>query len=286
MSFPADEKTEAGPPAYNTTPTLPGPNDVVDLQDEHRRRCRRKRRFFHATALSLVGLWLFGFFDSDVSQSVANISSDGPDDHRHPHYHIPPDVELHECVSWEEGKGDFPNFATGNLTVGSSSDLIFISRGSFSSGRFDLSQSKDHNDGKVGVQLSAGYGHPRFLEVSKVCRITQGESEGVGIFVSQTRGFLVAASDPFLQTPEWKRHGHHCGGHREHQPEFNISVILPAGKKEVLEVKSLVADLPIFRHDVSALGDTVHFGTLKMVAVNDAITVKVRLYPKFSFIPG
>ncbi|KAH6897976.1 hypothetical protein BKA70DRAFT_1569772 [Coprinopsis sp. MPI-PUGE-AT-0042] len=293
MSFPADNKSEAGPPGYDTTPTLPDAH--VDLHEDGQRRCRRKRRFFHITALALVALW---FFSGDISDSLFDNSPNGfedlfthppypppipllilpilpltpphppphPPSHPPPHpphppmphYHIPPGVELHDCVSWEEAKGDFPHFATGNLTLDSASDLLFLSRGSFSSGRFDLAQSKDYNEGKVDVQLSVGYGHPRFLEIAKVCTITQGDSQGVGIF-----------------TPEWK--GHHCKGRpgRFREPEFTIHVALPAGeKKDVLAVESLVADLPLFQQTVSSLGDTVYFDKVVLKNINDEINVQ------------
>jgi hypothetical protein len=76
------------------------------------------------------------------------------------------------------------------------------------------------------------------------------------------------ATDP-MQTPAyWERHS------KDDLLEFDINIYLPV-RHGRLRVNAFETDLPLFRHDVGFLEDTVEFQQLSLKGANQPINVKV-----------
>jgi hypothetical protein len=58
---------------------------------------------------------------------------------------------------------------------------------------------------------------------------------------------------------------------------FDVTLTLPASASEdALYIKSLETSAPLFRHEVSALSNTVFFGSISLNTLHFPINVQVR----------
>lgn len=176
-----------------------------------------------------------------------------------------------------ENSAPYPYAAKANLDLPVSSDLLyFLSHGALSSGVVQLAADGDSDSDVATVSVQLLYHHPEFLEDAHVCLLQREEGKnGVGIFVSPKDRTRFYSTEHRAQTPDYHhRHPHHRPSHR---PFFSMKISLPApAGRELLKIKGLETNMPMFVHLFEELESLVDFKTLKLRASNTAIVVKVR----------
>lgn len=152
-------------------------------------------------------------------------------------HHIMDDVEL--------GHDRYAARTSVKLPV--SSDLLyFISRGSLSHGAVRIiDDGEDSSD--VNVSVTFVYDAEFLLDRAKVCLLQQEhDKNGVGIF-----------------SPNWRHNDHH------HRTSFFVDIHLPAkSESSPLQIRGLKTDMPLFRHSVADLAESVHFDSLTFSTSN------------------
>ncbi|GJE88415.1 hypothetical protein PsYK624_044980 [Phanerochaete sordida] len=254
----------AGYHAIYTDGTMPAPGGF-----QPRQRRSRTRRFIVRTVHTLILLVLFFMLlptflrglahvarKIDRWQGNADVALSGPD--------LPNDCK--SVLAWKalpehshellDAGFDHPHHphehyaARTSVKLPLTSDLLyFIGRGTLSHGLVRILDDGD-SENEVNVTVTFAYGEERLLEEAKVCLLEQeGNQHGVGIF-----------------TPTWRHrrpHDHH------HHTMFLVDIHLPAKiASDPLHIRAFKTDMPLFRHYIADLVDSVHFDSVSLSTSN------------------
>lgn len=161
--------------------------------------------------------------------------------------------EYYELPPWAQPRFPFGSESHFTLPVGSDA-LYLISRGVFQYGTVTVEQSTETSDDVI-VRVRAAYFKEEALERANVCHLERQEYQnGIGVYTSRSR------------LP---------GQDNEDQLMFDVTLTLPASASEdALYIKSLETSAPLFRHEVSALSNTVFFGSISLNTLHFPINVQ------------
>ncbi|KIY48054.1 hypothetical protein FISHEDRAFT_59188 [Fistulina hepatica ATCC 64428] len=161
-------------------------------------------------------------------------------------FHIPPDVVLVDCPSMSIDKSGTLATASFNYSV-AAGEIFFVSRGGMSTGSVDVIPVEDTSDSDIlEVDVRLRFSPPDLLRHVKVCRVRRADHEGhvgLGIF-----------------TERYRRHYEHHG--------FEVTVRVPPGL-----INALSTDMPLFKHHIDDLGESVLFESLSLRTSNMHIHV-------------
>ncbi|TBU46636.1 hypothetical protein BD309DRAFT_1078468 [Dichomitus squalens] len=242
-----------GPPGYAA---VYQPSSTY-VNPQERPRNARRRRFWHflaCTVLFFVALHLLLHqrpFKKGLGPLPWSEISPGTTE---PEAQWSPSI-CEDNVNWKDDSDRAPTHgyhyrAHTTLTLPvSAEELSFIAEGANAYGTFDVSQDAHTDSENAVVDIEVEYRVSDALDDATVCRTHAGQGKwGLGIF-----------------TPRWSH------PHNERQLRFFVHVHLPSSDK--LNIKRFFTDLPIFRHHLAELADTVHFEEVSLRSSNSPIDV-------------
>ncbi|KAL1741998.1 hypothetical protein HDZ31DRAFT_84452 [Schizophyllum fasciatum] len=234
------------------TPLLPGVQDLR-LAEQQRRRTR-VRRLCHLAFLTTLLVFAVHLLADTVRYQTARVLGLDSDpeamamnDHEYP---IPEGVALVDCPAWEISEDARVGRASFQFAL-PAHELFALARGPRSHGAIWVRQSDDATD-DVRVNVEMRSDSPTGFDHAKAClarRAGDEDTAGLGIF-----------------TKHWWDEPRHL------HTQFAIELVLPkrAGD-EVLQVHNLTTDLPIFKHTIADLADTVLFESLTLRTTDASI---------------